>query len=738
MSSPTQLEHQTDRFRIGDMDCPSCVKKIETRLRTLDGVVDVMGSPVSRTLTVRHRGAVNTGRLAHEIGRLGYAAHPLGSQGDTAPMPPTFSTPAARRTYGAVGLFLFGLIARAAGLDAVVGSTPLHTFTATDLVFLAAAVVGGLNFFDKGARALRAGALDMNFLMTVAIVGAAVIGETMEAAAIAFLFSVAELLERYSVDRAHASVESLMALAPETARLLRDGEEVVVPAGDLRPGDRVVVRPGERIPGDGAVAAGASSVDQAPITGESVPVDKQVGDPVFAGTINHEGALEVVIEREAGRSTLARIVQLVEEAEANKSPTEQFVERFARWYTPAVTLAAVLIVIVPPLAFGAPFLTWFVRGLTLLVIACPCALVISTPVAVVSGVTAAARNGVLIKGGVHLEAMGSVRAITFDKTGTLTVGHPRVVDVRPVTGVGSDDLLARAASIESRSGHPIARAVVDAANDRGLTLPRARDHRSLTGAGAEARIGGVTARVVKPSALGQPAEPPSELHAAGRTIVALESGGILEGWIAVSDRPRDGADDTVRALREEGIEAIVMLTGDHVRTAEVVGAAVGVDQVRAELLPADKVAEIKRLMEEWGSVAMVGDGVNDAPALATATVGIAMGAAGSDTALETADIALMGDDLSRLPYLVHLSRRARTVIRQNVAAALVVKAILAVGVPLGMVSLVAAVVIGDLGLSLAVIANALRLGRVAPPESRVSGAPGGPLRRGQLASSFPR
>ena len=700
------------RFRVGDMDCPSCVKKIEARLQAVDGVLEVMGSPVSRTVTVRHEGSVTPRRLREEMGRLGYAAHPLDGGGEEPRLPSTFATKAARITWASMALFAAGLAFLLTGVAPALFATPLHVVTLPDLFFLAAAGVGGLNFFDKGLRALWARTLDMNFLMTVAIVGAAVIGETLEAAAIAFLFSLAELLERYSVDRARASVESLMALTPDTARLLRDGQEVVVPADTLRAGHRVVVRPGERIPADGTVAAGTSAVDQSPITGESLPADKAPGDAVYAGTINREGALEVEVTREAGRSTLARIVQLVEEAEAHKSRTERFVERFARWYTPTVTLAAVLVVAVPPLFLGGEFLVWFVRGLTLLVIACPCALVISTPVAVVSGITAAARHGVLIKGGTFLEAMGEVRAVAFDKTGTLTVGHPRVVEVRPEAGIQEGELLARAAAVELRSGHPIARAVVDAADERGLALPAAADFQALTGAGATAVIDGRLHRVVRPGVLAEPRDPPADLRAAGRTVVGVEADGRFQGWIAVADQPRPGARAAVAALRAQGIRHVVMLTGDHPDTARAVAADAGVDEVRAELLPEDKVTAMRELADRWGPVAMVGDGINDAPALATATVGIAMGAAGSDTALETADVALMGDDLSRLAYLTQLSKRARRVIRQNVAAALVVKGVLAIGVPLGGVSLVAAVLIGDLGLSLAVIANALRLGRV--------------------------
>ena len=701
------------RFRVGDMDCPSCVARIQGRLETVDGVVEVLGSPVSRTVTVRHRGSVDPDRLRHEMGRLGYAAHPLNGSAPAGEPVSTFGTRAAWITYAAMSLFAVGGLLHLAGVRQVLVATGWGTWgplTPPDILFLLSAVVGGTNFFGKGVKAALARSLDMNFLMTVAIVGAALIGETMEAAAIAFLFSLAELLESYSVDRARASVASLMELAPDTARLVGPDGETVVPASSLSVGQRVRVRPGERIPADGRVVEGRSAVDQSPITGESIPVDMAPGDRVFAGTINREGGLEVEVEREADHSTLARITQLIEEAEQAKSRTERFVERFARWYTPAVTALAVLVVAVPPLVVGADFETWFVRGLTLLVIACPCALVISTPVAVVSGITAAARHGVLIKGGSYLEAAGELKVLALDKTGTLTVGHPRVVGVHPADGGDASELLTLAASVESRSEHPVARAIVDEARARGRTPSIATDFEALPGTGARATVQGRTVQVVRAEAVrGSPPRPAdSEAH----TLVGVEDDEGFLGWVAVADEPREGVDDILRRVRREGIRHVALLTGDNEATARRVGTGAGVDAVHAALLPEDKVAILRELEERWGPVGMVGDGINDGPALATARVGIAMGAAGSDTALETADVALMGDDLSRLPYLVRLSHDARRIIRQNIVAALAVKLLLALLVPLGMVSLVAAVLVGDMGVSLAVIGNALRLGRV--------------------------
>ena len=562
-----------------------------------------------------------------------------------------------------------------------------------------------------GLRAARELSLDMNFLMTVAILGAVAIGEYLEAAAIAFLFSTAELLESYAVDRARASMESLMDLAPKTAVVLRDGVEETVRASEVAVGDVVVVRPGERIPVDGSVVEGGSAVDESPLTGESLPVEKDPGDPVFAGTITRDGFMHVRTEKPADSSSLARIVELVERAGAEKAKTERVVTRFARWYTPAITVAAVLVVAVPTLA-GADFITWLVRGLTLLVIACPCALVISTPVAVVSGITAAARRGVLIKGGVYLEAMSGVRAMAMDKTGTLTVGHLEVRDVRSTRGAPPTTVLARASAVEARSEHPIARAIHEEAVRREIYSHYAvRDFSTRRGEGVTARLDGVRHFVGKPATLGL-GEPPADMAGDGRTVVAVADDDGPLGWISLEDRARKQARVAVGRLHAMGIRPVVMLTGDDAATGRRIAGETGVDEVMARLLPHEKVDALRELEREHGRVAMVGDGVNDAPSLAAASVGIAMGAAGSDAAIDSADVALMGDDLTRLPYLFRLSRKSRAVIRQNIATALLVKLVLVVGVPLGMVSLIAAVLVGDVGVSLLVTANALRLARV--------------------------
>ncbi len=711
---------RTTTFRIEGMDCPDCARRIQERLRGVDGVEEAVGNPISRRLRVRHGPATDATRIRDEIERLGYGAiesghEPPGRSGDH---PAAWRAAAALRTYASIALFVAGLIVRWLTPDPILLEAPLAPLHAGDLLFVAAALVGGWNFFPKAIRSARTLSLDMNFLMTIAILGAIAVGEYLEAGAIAFLFSLAERLEEHSVDRARRSIEALMDRMPDVATVVRDGREVTVAAEDVEEGEVVVVRPGERIPADGTVLDGASAVDQAPITGESVPVEKAEGDEVFAGTVNGEGWLRLRVDHPIDDSTFAKIVRLIEEAESTRAPIERFVERFARWYTPAVTAAAVLVVAVPTLAFGADFVPWFVRGLTLLVIACPCALVISTPVAVVSGITAAARNGVLIKGGAHLERMGEVEVIAFDKTGTLTAGRLEVTDVVPLDGAPPEEILAVAAAVESRSEHPIARAIVRAAEEAGAADGgrRVEAFETVRGRGVRARVDGSPVVVGRPELFdASPRDRGLErLRAEGKTAILVGPPDAPIGVIAVADRERPEAAAAIAKLKRAGVRRIVMLTGDHHTTAEAVGAALGVDEVEAELLPHEKLERIEALRARYGAVAMVGDGVNDGPALAAADVGIAMGAAGSDVALETADVALMGDDLDRLAYLYRLSHAGHDVIRQNVAASILVKLVLAIGVPLGWVTLIVAVVVGDMGTSLAVTGNALRLARLRP------------------------
>jgi Cd2+/Zn2+-exporting ATPase len=628
--------------------------------------------------------------------------------------PSPWQTPFARRTYAAGALWAAGfVVAWVTGAPDQAGWLVIRLDLA-GLLYLAASVAGGSNFAAAGLRAARALKLDMNFLMSAALVGAILIGEPFEAATLAFLFSLAELLERYAVDRGRRSIEELVRLAPERAdRLGPNGTVESVAVEALVVGDRVRIRPGDKVPADGRVIAGSSAVNEATITGESLPARKEVGDPVFAATVNAEGALDVEVTADAAHSTLARIVQLVREGEARRAPVEQFVRRFARVYTPVVTVGALLVMAVPPLAFGADGLEWFVRGLTLLVIACPCALVIATPVTVVSALTSAARHGVLIKGGEYLEALGAVRALAVDKTGTLTTGKLSVASFDVSDGAASADLLRLVHAVEMRSEHPIARAVVAHAEARGVRSKEVPELFSAApGRGVHARVGGRQVWIGTEEFVGGAAVPSRGTPDAGAARVHLRTDDGQAGVFTVRDGARPNAADVVRRLHGLGIRPVVMLTGDAKAVAEAVGRATGVDEVRARLLPEHKVEAVRSLRERYGAVAMLGDGVNDAPALAAATVGLAMGAAGSPATIETADVALMADDLGKLPYAVRLARRARRTVRFNIALALGLKAVLAVGAVLGVVNLAVAVLLGDMGGSLVVTGNALLLARM--------------------------
>jgi Zn2+/Cd2+-exporting ATPase len=578
-------------------------------------------------------------------------------------------------------------------------------------LLLLSAALGGANFIPSGLRSLCSLSLDMDFLMSAALIAAAVIGEFAEAAAIGFLFSLAELAEDYAVDRSRSALDALISLEPDTAiRRLPDGEEVV-PVEEIEPGDVISVRPGNRIPIDGEVVSGRSTIDEAPITGESMPVAKTVGDRVYAGTMNDEGYLEIAADRKVSETLLSRIVQMVEDAEDRKAPSEQFVRRFARTYTPVVILLALGVILLPTLVWGEPISVWFTRGLAVLVIACPCALIISTPVAVISAITAASRNGVLIKGGDHLEAIADIKVVAFDKTGTLTRGEFEVTEVVSRNGTSDDALLKIAGALESRSDHPIARSIGRRVD--GLELPDVTLFESIAGLGVKGQIEGVDYQAGSAGLMtGDLATEANALidGKSGTAVVVANDEEVL-GVIVLSDRVRDEASACLASLRNERVRNVTMLTGDRQEIAEAVGREVGVDDVWAELLPGDKLAAIENLERQHGPVVMVGDGVNDAPALATARVGVAMGAAGSDAALETADAALMADDLSKMPYLFRLSRKARRVIRQNVFASIAIKLLLVVGAATGGVSLAAAIVVGDIGMSLAVTGNALRLAR---------------------------
>jgi len=641
----------------------------------------------------------------------------------TVERPSPWKTRFAQRTYAAGALLAVGAtVSLVVHAPDQAGWLALR-LDAAGLFYTLASVVGGSNFFAAGVRAARTLRLDMNFLMSIAIVGAILIGEPFEAATLAFLFSVAELLERFAVDRGRRAVARLVELAPEQADVcLADGSVQRVSVEELRIGDRVRIRPGDRIPADGRVASGRTEVNESTITGESLPRAKAVGDSVFAGTLNTDGAIDIEVTSDAAHSTLARIVQLVRDAEGRRAPIEQFVARFARIYTPIVTATAFLLMTVPALVFGADALEWFVRGLTLLVIACPCALVIATPVTVVSALTSAARHGVLIKGGEHLERLGEVRALALDKTGTLTTGQLVVQSLAVADGTDEMALLRRLAAVEARSEHPIARAIVRYAEERGLA-PHAElvdEFEATPGRGVRAVVNGVQLWVGTEEFVGA-SLPPASRETNAATEVSVRTADGLQARVQIGDDLRVGAPAVVALLHRLGVRPIVILTGDAAGPAERVQRETNADEVASRLLPADKVAAVERLRAKYGTVAMLGDGVNDAPALAAASVGIAMGAAGSPATIETADVALMADDLTKLPYAIALARRARFVIRTNIGVALGLKLVLAVGAVAGVVSLTVAVLVGDLGASVAVTLSALRLAQFVPPALEATG-----------------
>jgi Cd2+/Zn2+-exporting ATPase len=609
-------------------------------------------------------------------------------------------------------LLALGLVLSLLTLDPTLLVLFGRTFALSTVLYLASVFFGAYHFARKGLYALKTLSLGINFLMSLAILGAIVIEEYVEAASLAFLFSLAELLEEFSVERARRSLRELIKLAPREARVRRNGEELLCPIEEIAVGEVCIVKPGERIALDGQVLSGSSFVNQAPITGESVPVEKRPGDEVFAGTINYDGYLEITVTKRAKDTTLARIIHLVEEAEAQKAPSERFVDRFARYYTPGVVLVALLVATVPAIFFGAAFSEWFSRALALLVIACPCALLISTPVSIISAITSAARHGVLIKGGVYLEELGQIQTIVFDKTGTLTTGQLTVTDIIPTDSISPTEVLRIAAALERKSQHPIAQAIVRAYEERaaGEPLPDAQEFTSLTGQGVQAKLDGTLYRVGRLQLFNADG---LALASQAKTVIGVGTPDRLLGLIALADSIRPQAHQTVQRLKDLGID-VVMVTGDNEAAARAVAQHVGITHYHAGVFPDQKVHEIEHLRSEYGRVAMVGDGVNDAPALAAASVGIAMGAVGSDAALETAHVALMGDDLSKLPYLIELSRRTRRVIQQNIFFSILTKLTLGLGVFPGYVTLVLAVLVGDMGASLAVTGNALRLARVKP------------------------
>ncbi|MGF9713592.1 heavy metal translocating P-type ATPase [Paenibacillus naphthalenovorans] len=590
----------------------------------------------------------------------------------------------------------------------------------SSLTYGASMLIGGYELFKKGLKNLFRLQFDMNTLMTVAIIGAAAIGEWGEGATVVILFAISEGLERYSMEKARQSIRSLMDIAPKEALIRRGSTELTVNVDDIRVGDIMIVKPGQKLAMDGVVIKGESNVNQAAITGESIPVAKTVDDEVYAGTLNEEGLLEVQVTKTVEDTTIAKIIHLVEEAQAERAPSQAFVDQFAKYYTPAIMIAAVLVAVIPPLFVGSSWGEWIYRGLALLVVGCPCALVISTPVSIVTAIGNAAKRGVLIKGGIHLEEAGRISAVAFDKTGTLTKGVPQVTDFitigKNLFG-NNNEILRIAAILEKGSQHPIASAIVRKAEAVQVDFKAdAEEFSSLTGKGVKGKVDGQLYYMGSPKLFTELQTSIDkeiltqigELQNQGKTVMLLGTEENILALIAVADEVRDSSQHVIHKLHELGMKKTVMLTGDNQATADAIGKRLGIAEVKAELLPQDKLEYIKTLRSQYGNVAMIGDGVNDAPALAASTVGIAMGGAGTDTALETANIALMGDDLSKLPYTISLSRKTLAIIKQNIAFSLGIKVLALLFIVPGWLTLRLAI-FADMGATLMVTLNSFRL-----------------------------
>lgn len=583
-----------------------------------------------------------------------------------------------------------------------------------EILFLAVAVISGFEIVPEGIRALLKGKFSISLLITIAAIGAFLIGEGAEGASVIFLFFIAEYLENYASARARISIGTLIQLTPEVAVVKRAGKNIELHAHAVNIDEIVVVKPGEKIPLDGIVINGSSSINQAAITGESIPVSKRKGDLVFAGTLNEEGYLEIKVTKRSNETILSKIIDLVKESQQRKSKTEAFIDRFSNYYTPAVIGLAVIVAIVPPVIFGLNFDMWFYRALVLLVVSCPCALAISTPVSMVSGITAGTNNGVLIKGGEYVEEMQNIKTMVFDKTGTLTEGKLEVTDIIPLNNYSDTEILQIAGSLESKSKHPLAEAIVQYTEKLEMEFKEVSNFESITGRGIKGLINGRMFYIGKQSYFKDFTDSDElieKLQNEGKTIVLVGNGEGVLGLIALRDKIRPLSRSTILRLKEDNIKT-VMLTGDNEGTARAVSKTLAIDKYYAGLLPEDKVKIIDELLIEDKHVVMVGDGVNDAPALARSKVGIAMGTAGSDVAIETADVALMHDDISKVNYLIRLSKKTMSIVKQNVSASILIKGSFAIGAVLGFVSLWMAVAFGDMGLTLAVILNALRIGRI--------------------------
>ncbi len=708
MSEALEQSNKKSVYRVQGFTCAGCATKFEKNVKHLDGVSDASINFGASKLTVYGEASIEELEKAGAFENLKIIPEKERFEEKKEPFFKKHSSVLASLAFLIIG-WLAGEFYGEGSLSSI-------------LAYGASILIGGYRLFTTGLKNLVHLQFDMKTLMTIAVIGAAIIGEWGEGATVVILFAISEALETYSMDKARQSIRSLMDIAPREALIRRGSKEWMVSVEDIQIGDVMIVKPGQKMAMDGVVIKGQSSVNQAAITGESVPVSKAEKDEVFAGTLNEEGLLEVQVTKHVDDTTIAKIIHLVEEAQAERAPSQAFVDRFAKYYTPVIMLIALGVAVVPPLLFGADWSTWIYQGLAVLVVGCPCALVISTPVSIVTAIGNAARNGVLIKGGIHLEELGAIKAIAFDKTGTLTKGVPVVTEYVPQQGVDSNEHFTIVAALENGSQHPLASAIMKKAEQMNLPYfnTKVEDFTSLTGKGIKGTVNNKTYYVGSPGLFNEllPEGIPSDVKAVitdlqnqGKTVMVTGTDTIIMALIAVADVVRENSKDVIAKLHSLGIEKTIMLTGDNLGTAKAIGHQVGVSDVKAELLPQDKLALIKKLRSKYDRVAMVGDGVNDAPALAASTVGIAMGGAGTDTALETADIALMADDLGKLPFSVKLSRKALMIIKQNITFSLGIKLVALLLVVPGWLTLWIAI-FADMGATLLVTLNSLRLLRV--------------------------
>ena len=698
-AEPLNQKGNIKTFNIEGMDCGSCAKSIENHLNTLPSVKNVSVNFSTGKMKIEHSGSVE--EIISEVSKIGYKASLQSNKKSIQ----------TNKNKNENGLVILSGVLIALGF---IGSFNGISTMMSTILYAIAMVISGYKPVKSAFYAIKSRSLDMNVLMSAAAIGAALIGEWLEGATVVWLFAIGNYLQTKSIERTRNSIRNLMDLAPQEAWVQVGSEIIKKPVEEITVGDMIIVKPGDKIPLDGEIIQGESSVNQAPITGESIPVDKEIGDTVYAGTINEHGSLEIKVTKLVEDTTISKIIHLVEEAQEQKAPTEAFVDKFASIYTPVVFILALAIMVLPPLLGFGTWGEWFYKGLELLVVACPCALVISTPVAIVSAIGNAAKNGVLIKGGTFLEKAGAITAIAFDKTGTLTEGKPKVSEIKALN-VSEEELLSIALTLEGYSTHPIAKSIVSYANEKGIQPKNGEMFKSIVGKGVQATIqgnifyaGNLKLFEEMNVSLVDVKNHVQEIQDKGKTVIIIGTQNQIIGIIAVSDTIRETSASALKALKQSGVNQTVMLTGDNEGTAKMIASEANVNRYFAGLLPEDKVDAIKKLQNEGHKVAMVGDGINDAPALATADLGIAMGGAGTDTAMETADIVLMADNLDKLPHTMKLSRKALTIIKQNIWFSIIIKVIALVLIFPGWLTLWMAV-LSDTGAALIVILNAIRL-----------------------------